>query len=129
MLHVVVVLVEHLLRLCQESLSLLLINHLLLSRRHLSGSLLVQVKHFLFSCLGSSHSGVFLFLEEASLLDLLLLGLNLGGTLHAFKLVMLNHDGLRLLALLSLFTDVSQLLLSEGGGTGLSLLFTIAYNF
>ena len=54
-LHVVVVLVEHLLRLSEETLSLFLIDDLLLSGWHLCCSFFVQVKHTLLPCLGSSH--------------------------------------------------------------------------
>lgn len=54
-LHIVVVLVEHLLGLGQEAVSLFLIDGLLLSGWHLVSTFLVKVKHSLLSCLSSSH--------------------------------------------------------------------------
>lgn len=46
-------------------------------------------------------------------MNLLLLCLNLGSSLHALELTLINDDGLTLLALLGLLSDVSQLILSE----------------
>ena len=69
------------------------------------------------SGLGSGHCGLLLLLEEASLLDLSLLGLDLGCGLHALEILLLDNDGLGLLALIGLFANVAQLLLGESGST------------
>ena len=61
------------------------------------------------------------------MLDLLLLGLNLGGALHAVKLGLINHDGLALLALLGLLPDFPQLVLGECHCTSSVGLLRVAY--
>ena len=55
-------------------------------------------------------------------MNFLFLSLNLGGSLHAIELTLVDHDSLALLALLSLFADVSQLLLGESHGSSGCLL-------
>ena len=126
-LHVVVVLVHHLLGLRQQTLCLFLIYQLLLSRRHLVRTLLVQLKHALLSGLGSSHGRILLLFEESSLLNLLLLRLNLGGGLHALELILIDDYGLALLALLGLLSDFPQLILGQGHSTSACGFLGVAY--
>ena len=54
-LHIIMVLVHHLLSLGQQTLRLFLVNELLLSGRHLDGTLLVQLQHALLSGLSGCH--------------------------------------------------------------------------
>lgn len=126
-LHVVVVLVHHLLGLRQQTLRLFLIYQLLLSRRHLVRTLLVQLNHALLSGLGSSHGRILLFFEESSLLNLLLFRLNLGGGLHAIELILIDDYGLAFLAFLGLLSDISQLLLGQGHSTSACGFLGVAY--
>jgi hypothetical protein len=111
-----VVLVEHLLRLGQQAVGLFLVDDLLLSGGHLSGSLLVEVEHALLAGFSRGHGDVLLLLEHASVLYLLVLGLDLGRRLHAFDLVSLDDDRLRLLAGLGLLADLAQLVLGQSRG-------------
>ncbi len=126
MLDIVVVLIEQLLSLCQETISLFLINQLLLGGWHLEGALFVEVEHSLLSRLSSGHCRLLLLLEETALLDLCLLGGDLGGGFHALELVVLDDDGFGFLALLGLLADVAQLLLGQGSDSSGLVLFGVA---
>ena len=61
------------------------------------------------------------------MLDLLLLGLNPGGSLHAVELLLFDDDCLGLLTFLSLLADVAEVFFGEGGSTAsLSLVLGIS---
>jgi hypothetical protein len=116
-LDIIVIFVEHLLSLGEETISFVLVDDLLLCGWHLECSLFIEVEHSLLSCFGCCHGGFLLFLEKASLLDLSLLGLDLGCRLHALELVLLDNGGLGFLAFFGLLADVAQLLLGECSST------------
>ena len=120
--------VHHLLSLSEETISLFLLDLLLLAEGHLGSTLFVQLKHALFAGLSCSHSTVLLFLEESSLLYFLFLSLNLSSGLHPLEFILVNHDCLALQALHCLLTDVAQLILSESGNTtGLTVFLSVSY--
>ena len=56
-------------------------------------------------------------------MDLLFLGLDLSGSLHAIQLILVNDDGLTLQALNCLLTDITKLILSECGNTSVFIVF------
>jgi hypothetical protein len=112
-LNIIVVFVEHLLRLGEQALSFIFLDELLLCSRHLLSPFLVQIEHALLASLSGGHCRLLLLFEKFPLLGFGLLGLDASCALHTLEFVLLNDDGLGLQPLLGLLADISELLLGE----------------
>ena len=117
-LHVVVLLVELLLRLGEQTLRPLVLLNLNLSRWQLRASVTVHLDHFLLASLGSRLLLCFLLLHDLLLVFLLLLSLNLGRSFHTGDIGRRDNGCCARRTLASLFnvsTHRSQLVVVHNG--------------